>query len=412
MASRKTVLSCLVSLGISLSDLSVCASDDASVVREQEFSTIKKAYFKCVLSSHPDKGGDPALFREQQASWDIIRELKDKRKVHPTGFTFYFGAAGSSESRDQREAVFSPSWEYFQAASQEATPPYLVELAKSGRSECKADPKSAACKHGFAPQIEQGEIRFGSLVEETGTYSRFRHLKCFRVPAAIWLALPDPETCSDASLFKAAITSLQQVGMCGFTELPSESQDKVVAYFMDKSNYARLTKNSKAFNPNQMATTSYSSSSHAATYLNPSGPHSSSSQALVHPVSSSTFVLPRPGLQGAPEGCLAGKTFVLTGVFPEVGGGCGLELGKARVRGMIESFGGKVTGSVSGRTDFLCVGKAPGAVKVSQATTKNVPMVSVQNIKQCLEGGGGVASLSGVAPVQITSYSDGYRGSE
>ena len=33
---------------------------------------------------------------------------------------------------------------------------------------------------------------------------------------------------------------------------------------------------------------------------------------------------------------------------------------------MIESFGGRVTGSVSGKTDYLVVGKAPGASKVNK----------------------------------------------
>ena len=31
---------------------------------------------------------------------------------------------------------------------------------------------------------------------------------------------------------------------------------------------------------------------------------------------------------------------------------------------MVEAFGGKVTGSVSGRTDVLIVGKEPGGSKV------------------------------------------------
>ena len=41
------------------------------------------------------------------------------------------------------------------------------------------------------------------------------------------------------------------------------------------------------------------------------------------------------------------------------------ELGKARVKAMVEAFGGKVTSSVSGRTDVLIVGKEPGASKVT-----------------------------------------------
>lgn len=67
------------------------------------------------------------------------------------------------------------------------------------------------------------------------------------------------------------------------------------------------------------------------------------------------FVIPRPGVNGAIAGLLNGKKFVLTGVFPEVGGGSGLSLGKDRMTQMIESFGGKVTGSVSGKTGEFCL---------------------------------------------------------
>jgi len=38
--------------------------------------------------------------------------------------------------------------------------------------------------------------------------------------------------------------------------------------------------------------------------------------------------MPCPGLNGAQTGSLNGKTVVLTGVFPEAGGGMGLNLGK------------------------------------------------------------------------------------
>ena len=41
-----------------------------------------------------------------------------------------------------------------------------------------------------------------------------------------------------------------------------------------------------------------------------------------------------------------------------------MELGKARVKTMIESFGGKVTSAVSGKTSFVLVGKEPGMSKV------------------------------------------------
>jgi BRCT domain type II-containing protein len=61
-----------------------------------------------------------------------------------------------------------------------------------------------------------------------------------------------------------------------------------------------------------------------------------------------TFVMPVPGMNGAKACSLKGKTFVLTGIFPEVGGGQGLNLGKDKVETMITSFGGTVTSAISG----------------------------------------------------------------
>ena len=48
------------------------------------------------------------------------------------------------------------------------------------------------------------------------------------------------------------------------------------------------------------------------------------------PAERERFVMPVPGAVCAPNS-MAGKTVVMTGVFPEVGGGAGLDLGKARV---------------------------------------------------------------------------------
>ena len=72
-------------------------------------------------------------------------------------------------------------------------------------------------------------------------------------------------------------------------------------------------------------------------------------------------VVPMPSVQvminRAQTGALRDKTVVLTGIFPEVGGGCGLNLGKDKVKSIVESFGGKVTGSISGKnlSCFVCM---------------------------------------------------------
>jgi len=84
------------------------------------------------------------------------------------------------------------------------------------------------------------------------------------------------------------------------------------------------------------------------------------------------FIIPKPGVDGAPTNSLAGKTIVLTGIFPELGGGSGLNLGKERTKSMIVSFGGRVTSSVSGKTDIVLAGKEPGMSKVNQARAKSI----------------------------------------
>jgi DNA ligase (NAD+) len=64
---------------------------------------------------------------------------------------------------------------------------------------------------------------------------------------------------------------------------------------------------------------------------------------------------------------LAGKTFVLTGTL------AGLERDKAKE--LIESRGGKVTSSVSSRTDYLVVGESPGS-KLDKARELGVPTLN------------------------------------
>ena len=60
---------------------------------------------------------------------------------------------------------------------------------------------------------------------------------------------------------------------------------------------------------------------------------------------------------------LAGKTFVLTGTLPT--------LSREQAKELIEAAGGKVSGTVSQRTNFLVVGESPGS-KLEQARRLNV----------------------------------------
>ncbi|KAH8063949.1 hypothetical protein JL721_8523 [Aureococcus anophagefferens] len=104
---------------------------------------------------------------------------------------------------------------------------------------------------------------------------------------------------------------------------------------------------------------------------------------------------------------LSGITCVLTGVFPEVGGGADLNLGKDGVRAMVESCGGRVTGAVSGKTDILIVGKEPGMSKVSKARAANVTLMTLHDLKLGIAHGDVLAAAQ---PVVIKVFSAGYGG--
>ena len=81
-------------------------------------------------------------------------------------------------------------------------------------------------------------------------------------------------------------------------------------------------------------------------------------------------------------------------------------------RQQIESFGGKVTGSVSGRTDVLVVGKSPGFSKVSKARKnrkRETKLLDLKDLKEMLEGGTQIEDAPAKKMV-IKEFSAGYMG--
>jgi hypothetical protein len=73
---------------------------------------------------------------------------------------------------------------------------------------------------------------------------------------------------------------------------------------------------------------------------------------------------------GAIPGSLKGFCFVMTGSWPELGGGHGLTSGRLRLKSRIEKFGGSVTSNYSRLTNFLVVGDNPGSKTVIEAHKK------------------------------------------
>jgi DNA ligase (NAD+) len=71
------------------------------------------------------------------------------------------------------------------------------------------------------------------------------------------------------------------------------------------------------------------------------------------------------------SGVFSGKTFVITGTLSKP---------REEIAAWIESFGGKVTDSVSSKTNYVVIGDAPGNSKVTKATKLDVPMVSEEEL--------------------------------
>ncbi len=71
---------------------------------------------------------------------------------------------------------------------------------------------------------------------------------------------------------------------------------------------------------------------------------------------------------------LAGKSFVITGT---------LSRGRDEFKALIEKHGGKVTGSISKKTDYLLAGEGGGS-KRDKAAKLEVPVISEDELQAML----------------------------
>jgi DNA ligase (NAD+) len=91
-----------------------------------------------------------------------------------------------------------------------------------------------------------------------------------------------------------------------------------------------------------------------------------------------SMVGPTPGEGSvAVEGPLSGKTFVLTGTLPS--------LARQEATDLIVAAGGRVTGSVSAKTDYVVVGDEPGS-KLDKARQLGIALLDEQGLKDLAAG--------------------------
>jgi len=89
---------------------------------------------------------------------------------------------------------------------------------------------------------------------------------------------------------------------------------------------------------------------------------------------------------------LAGKTFVITGMLPS--------MSREEASALITAHGGKVSGNVSKKTDYLVIGAEPGGTKFAKAQELGIPMIDEAGLLALIGAGR-------TADDQATSASDG-----
>lgn len=391
-----SIKDCLATVGVGTKDLA------AAGTLSEEWSLLKKAYFKKILVVHPDKGGDAAVFRDVQATFEVLRKIFEEGAIKSFSASLDLTTSDAYRGlRDDLKTSSMPSWDYYKEAAKEVAATYKVELARSNRSRCQARGARRRCS-AEQPFIEKGSIRVGFKLE-SGGYGLWVHLDCWRVPSKIWLGLPDPAKTRGQARFETALLRMNEVSLSGVSALGKADRRKLISYVMDKAHW---TFGGAADRVKRKAATAGGSSAARESV----GDDAASSRSLVALAGKQkqSFVIPIPGKDGAPRGSLVGQTFVITGTFPEVGGGEGLQLGKDRVKKMITSFGGKVASSVSGKTDVLVVGKDPGFSKVSKARKNpSTCVLSLHDIKLGLERGS-LEDAKAKRPMLVRSFSKGY----
>jgi hypothetical protein len=153
----------------------------------------------------------------------VLRDLFDRNKVQKGSFTSYLGAKSSAaaaaaarrqtnddddddDDEDYDDEIYQKyskdasssyqSYQYYEDAEKEEVPIYKVEPARSDRSKCQK------CK----TNIPKMGIRIGSIDKDAGSYGRWIHLDCWRVPMKIQLVVVvcDMMLCY-AALFRSSL---------------------------------------------------------------------------------------------------------------------------------------------------------------------------------------------------------------
>ena len=94
--------------------------------------------------------------------------------------------------------------------------------------------------------IAKGEVRVGSLDENAGSYGRWHHVRCWRVPKKICSGLTTTmrentnksDSTEEENQVLQELKSMEGILFSGLSELDGDSQKVIVRHVMDKENWA------------------------------------------------------------------------------------------------------------------------------------------------------------------------------
>jgi len=117
-------------------------------------------------------------------------------------------------------------------------------------------------------------------------------------------------------------------------------------------------------------------------------------QAFVEKLRQAGVKLEQEAPAAPTEGPLTGLTFVITGTLPS--------MSRDEATRLIERYGGKVTGSVSRKTNYLVAGEAPGGTKYRKAQQLEVPMIKEAQLLEMV----GPREESGQLELPLDAYEE------
>ena len=306
--------------------------------------------------------------------------------------------------------------------------------------------------------IADRAIRIAVLVPESGEFGLFRHLHCWRVPKSVWFCMPEPGFCRESEYtvheYARRLSQMDDVIFSGWRDLSDADKNLVAAHVMNVSMWASynekkyiaareagfpsITAAEKALLlPAPVKRESIESADAAkeslavavaeddldadrhdqgvisATHLHGTIAKRAAKKKAAEPPD---VLIPVPNVDGAIANSLTvcraesetrtPLTFVLTGIFPELDRETfGLAQGKDKAKEFIERFGGVVRTALSGRTDMLLVGREPGVAKLSEARSRNVPLLNLEHLIDLVHGRSMIDK-----PIKIDSFSTGFYG--